>query len=130
MAIGNWTPELVAMAGGVNLFGEAGAHSPWMSWEQLVERDPDVIVAMPCGFDLGRTAREMHWLSDRPGWRDLRAVRDGRIYIADGNQYFNRPGPRVVESLEILAEILHYTEACEPDSSSSSRWRSWPPTVR
>jgi iron complex transport system substrate-binding protein len=132
MAIGNWTPELVEMAGGINLFGEPGAHSPWMTWEQLVERDPDAIIVMPCGFDLTRTAREMHWLTDRPGWRNIRAVREGRIYIADGNQYFNRPGPRVVESLRILAEILHpalrltYTEACESDSSSS-RWRSWAP---
>ena len=123
MAIGNWAPELVEMAGGINLFGEAGAHSPWMTWEQLVERDPDVIITMPCGFDLERTSREMHWLTERPGWSDLRAVRDGQVYIADGNQYFNRPGPRVVESLQILAEILHpalrlaYTESCESDSS-------------
>jgi iron complex transport system substrate-binding protein len=135
MAIGNWAPELVEMAGGINLFGEAGAHSPWMTWEQLTERDPDVIITMPCGFDLERTSREMHWLTDRPGWRDLRAVRNGEVYIADGNQYFNRPGPRVVESLQILAEILHpalrlaYTETCASDSSSSSRWRSWPPIV-
>jgi iron complex transport system substrate-binding protein len=135
MAIGNWTPELVRMARGVNLFGEAGAHSPWMTWEQLVERDPDVIVTMPCGFDLERTSGEMHWLTDRPGWRDLRAVRSGQVYISDGNQFFNRPGPRVVESLQILAEILHpalrlaYTESCESDPSFSSRWRFWPPTT-
>jgi iron complex transport system substrate-binding protein len=133
MAIGNWTPTLVEMAGGINLFGEAGAHSPWMTWEQLVERDPDVIIVMPCGFDLTRTTPEMHWLADRPGWRDLRAVRERQVYIADGNQYFNRPGPRVVESLQILAGILHpalrlaYTETCDSESSFSSRWRSWPP---
>lgn len=135
MAIGNWAPQLVEMAGGINLFGEAGAHSPWMTWEQLVERDPDVIVTMPCGFDLKRTSREMHWLTDRTGWSDLRAVRNGQVYITDGNQYFNRPGPRVVESLQILAEILHpalrlaYTESCASHSSFSSRWRSWPPTA-
>jgi len=107
MAAGNWTPELIEMAGGINLFGEAGKHSPWMTWEQFAEADADVLVIAPCGFDLARAGREMHWLSDRPGWRDLRAVSEGRVYLADGNQYFNRPGPRVVESLEALVEMLH-----------------------
>jgi iron complex transport system substrate-binding protein len=107
MAGGNWTPELIAMAGGVNLFGESGRHSPWMTWEQLTEADPDVIVIAPCGFDLRRTAEEMHWMTGRAGWNHLRAVREGRAYLADGNQYFNRPGPRVVETLEILVEMLH-----------------------
>jgi len=107
MAAGNWTPELIQMAGGVNLFGEAGRHSPWMTWEELQEADADVIVIAPCGFDLERTAQEMHWLTDRPGWRDLRAVRSGRVYLADGNQYFNRPGPRVVETMEALVEMMH-----------------------
>jgi iron complex transport system substrate-binding protein len=107
MAAGNWTPELVEMAGGINLFGEAGKHSPWMTWEQLAEADPDILVIAPCGFDLARTGQEMHWLADRPGWRNLRAVRTGRVYLADGNQYFNRPGPRVVETLEALVEMLH-----------------------
>jgi len=107
MAAGNWVPELVEMAGAVNLFGEAGMHSPWMTWQQLVDADPDVIITMPCGFDLGRTCEEMYWLTDRPEWRKLRAVETGQVYLADGNQYFNRPGPRLVESLLILAEILH-----------------------
>jgi iron complex transport system substrate-binding protein len=110
MAAGNWMPELVGMAGGINLFGEAGKHSPWMRWEHLMEADPDVLVIAPCGFDLDRTAREMRWLTDRPGWRALRAVRNGRVYLADGNQYFNRPGPRVVETLEALVEMLHPNE--------------------
>jgi iron complex transport system substrate-binding protein len=107
MAAGNWVPELVKMAGAVNLFGQAGAHSPWMNWQQLVEADPDVIISMPCGFDLARTCAEMYWLTDRPEWQKLRAVQTGRVYLADGNQYFNRPGPRLVESLQILAQILH-----------------------
>jgi iron complex transport system substrate-binding protein len=107
MAAGNWTPELVAMAGGVNLFGEPGRHSPWLSWEELQAADPDILIVAPCGFDLARTEPEMHWMTDRPGWTDLRAVRDGRVYLADGNRYFNRPGPRVVETLQILTEILH-----------------------
>jgi iron complex transport system substrate-binding protein len=107
MAAGNWVPELVAIAGGVNLFGEAGKHSPWMTWEELVARDPEVIVILPCGWDIARSQGEMHWLTNRPEWRDLRAVHTGRVAITDGNQFFNRPGPRVVESAEILAEILH-----------------------
>lgn len=107
MAAGNWMPELVEMAGGVNLFGEAGKHSPWMTWEELRAKDPNVIVVLPCGFDIERSRREMPALASRPDWPELRAVRDGRVFLADGNQYFNRPGPRVAESLEILAEILH-----------------------
>jgi iron complex transport system substrate-binding protein len=107
MAAGNWMPELVDMAGGVNLFGEAGKHSPWMTWQQLCERDPDVILILPCGFDIARSRREMHLLTERPQWPRLRAVRQGQVFLCDGNQYFNRPGPRLVESLEILAELLH-----------------------
>lgn len=107
MACGNWMPELVAMAGGVNLFGQAGKHSPAMAWEELRAGDPDVIVVLPCGFDLERTRRETPALAGRAGWGELRAVRAGRVYLADGNQYFNRPGPRLAESLEMLAEMLH-----------------------
>ena len=107
MAAGNWVPELVEMAGGENLFGEAGKHAPWLTWEALAEADPDVIVALPCGYDIARTLQDMPMLEAKPGWSDLRAVREGRVAVADGNQYFNRPGPRVAESLEIMAEICH-----------------------
>jgi iron complex transport system substrate-binding protein len=107
MAAGNWVPELVDLAGGQNLFGEAGKHSPWMTMEQLRIADPEVVVLMPCGFDLVRTKDDLPVLAALPGWGELRAVREGRLYATDGNQYFNRPGPRLVESLEILAEILH-----------------------
>jgi len=107
MASGNWMPELVEMAGGVNLFGEAGKHAPWMTWDELREKDPEVILVLPCGFDLGRTQQEMPALTGKAEWSRLRAFRSGRVYLTDGNQYFNRPGPRLAESLEILAEILH-----------------------
>ncbi len=106
MAAGNWVPELVELAGGVNLFGEAGKHSPWMTWEELVAKDPDVIVVMPCGFDEARTRSEMYWITERPEYAELKAVRTGQVHPVDGNQYFNRPGPRVVESLEILNRIV------------------------
>lgn len=107
MAAGNWMPTLAEMAGGKPLFGKPGRHSPWLKWEDLRAKDPEVIVVMPCGFDIPRARREMKALTSRRGWKSLKAARDGRVYIADGNQYFNRPGPRVAESLEILAEIIH-----------------------
>jgi iron complex transport system substrate-binding protein len=107
MAAGNWHPDLIAMAGGVDLFGAPGRHAPWIAWEALRDADPDVVVIAPCGFDLARTARELGPLVARPGWEGLRAVREGRVVLADGNAFFNRPGPRVVETLEILAEVLH-----------------------
>ena len=118
MAAGNWTPELIELAGGRNLFGEAGKHSPWMTWEQLVAADPDVTVIAPCGFDLARTEQEIHFMTGRPGWSALRA----RKYIADGNQYFNRPGPRVVETHRILCEMLHPDRY--PPSLCGIAWRA------
>jgi len=107
MASGNWMPELVEQAGGVNLFGQAGKHAPWLEWDELCRQNPEVILILPCGFDILRTEQEMPLLTSRPGWSHLRAVQSGQVYLLDGNQYFNRPGPRLVESLEILAEILH-----------------------
>ena len=107
MAAGNWMPELIHMAGGTNLFGEDGRHSPWLTWEEVQAADPDVVIVAPCGFDLERTSRELHWMTGRAGWSGLRAVREGRVYLGDGNRYFNRPGPRVVETLATLVEMLH-----------------------
>ena len=107
MAGGNWMPELVSIAGGENLFGAPGQPSPWLDWDQLVVADPDVVLVHPCGFDIAQTLHEMPLLDLRPGWHELKAVEHDRVFVADGNQYFNRPGPRIVESLEILAEIFH-----------------------
>jgi iron complex transport system substrate-binding protein len=107
MAAGNWMPELVERAGGINLLGRVGTHSPWLSWEELAASDPDLIVVAPCGFRIADSQRDWHLLTANPAWRALRAVRDGRAFVADGNQYFNRPGPRLAESVEILAEIFH-----------------------
>lgn len=107
MFAGNWVPELVAIAGGVNLFGTAGEHSGYFGWDDLHAADPDVLVILPCGFDIPRCREEMSALTGQPEWRSLSAVQNGRVYLTDGNQFFNRPGPRLVESAEILAEILH-----------------------
>lgn len=107
MAAGNWIPELVALAGGEDLFGVAGAHAPWIEPAALAQADPDVIVLMPCGFGLARVAEEVTALQAQPFWSELKAVRDARVYLVDANHYFSRPGPRLVDSLEILAEVLH-----------------------
>lgn len=107
MAAGNWMPTLIEMAGGRNLFGQAGQHSPWMAFEELRDADPEVILIAPCGFDIDRTRVDVQILESNQAWSDLSAVKAGRVYVADGNQYFNRPGPRLVETLEILAEMLH-----------------------
>ena len=106
MAAGNWVPELVDIGGGIDCFGKAGAHSEWMTWEALAEADPDVIVVMPCGYDMAQTRQAAKELAAHAEWSQLKAVKNKRVYLTDGNQYFNRPGPRLVESGEILAEII------------------------
>lgn len=107
MSGGHWMPELIEAAGGINLFGEHGANSPWIAWSDAADADPDIILVSPCGYDVPTTLREMAVLEDNEVWKGLRAVREGRVFVADGNAYFNRPGPRLVESTEIVAEILH-----------------------
>lgn len=107
MLAGNWIPELVEMVGGQPIGGITGQHSPIIGWDELVAADPDTIIFMPCGFDLDRTRQEVTPLVQHPHWQDLAAVKLDRVFITDGNAYFNRPGPRLVDSLEILAEVLH-----------------------
>lgn len=110
MLAGNWVPELVEIAGGVYPFAAAGESSTVGEWSQLTRAEPDVVVLMPCGFGLAQTRRELDRLRVRPEWCALGAVRRGRANVADGNAYFNRPGPRLVESAEILAALLHPAE--------------------
>jgi iron complex transport system substrate-binding protein len=107
MASGNWVPELVELAGGQNCFGIAGQHSPWLSPQDLMAEDPEHLILMPCGFSIPQTLAEWADLQNTPPWKNLSSVQNGRLTVVDGNQYFNRPGPRLVESLEILAEALH-----------------------
>lgn len=122
MTAGNWVPELVEAAGGRCLFVSPGQHAPALAWADLVAADPDAIILMPCGYDLERTLREVPLLESRPEWPNLRAVRQGRVFGVDGNAYFNRPGPRLVESQRILAEILH-PEAFPPTLHGTG-WRA------
>jgi iron complex transport system substrate-binding protein len=107
MAGGNWMPELIDAAGGQNLLGEAGRHSGWMRWEEIVAADPEVIVVAPCGYDLARSLEERPLLEAKPGWGGIAAVREGRVCFADGNAFFNRPGPRLADTAEMLAQMLH-----------------------
>src|SRR5450432_2103957 len=106
MATGNWTPELIAYAGGENIFGEIGQHAPWVTWEELQVADPEILVLAPCGFTLERTLQEIHVLKQHPMWKTLQAVQQGRVYAIDGNSYINRSGPRLVESAEVLARVI------------------------
>ena len=107
MSAGNWVPELVAAAGGIDALGASGENAPIVDIAQVQAADPDAIVLMPCGYDLPRTVEDGRALLADPAWAGLRAARTGDVYATDGNAFFNRPGPRLVESLEILAEILH-----------------------
>ena len=119
MAAGNWVPELVEIAGGEALFAVHGQHSPWLDPSALIEADPDVIVLMPCGYRIDEALAELPRLAAVPGWRDLRAVRAGRVYAVDGQQFFNRPGPRLVESARILLEILDASTAAVGDGAQA-----------
>jgi len=107
MIAGDWTPELIALAGATDALGVPGQHAGGLSIERVAEADPDAIFVTPCGFDLARTRCELAPLAADPRWQGLRAVREGRVFLGDGNALFNRPGPRVAEALECLAEALH-----------------------
>jgi iron complex transport system substrate-binding protein len=107
MLSGNWVPELVSIAGGNSILVEPGKHSPYVQWDEIRLQDPEILIVMPCGFAIERTLKEIDILLALPGFNGLKAVKNNRVYIADGNQYFNRPGPRIVDSVEILAEIIH-----------------------
>lgn len=106
-SMGNWGPELVEAANGKVLLGDKGQHSRAIPWDQVRDADPDYLIVAPCGYDLERTIREVPLLEALPGWANLRAVRQGRVALADGNKYFNRSGTTIVETVEIIANILH-----------------------
>lgn len=106
MIAGNWIPELVTLGGGTPVLAEAGTHSATITWEALVAAAPDVVIVMPCGFSLAQTRRELPELVARREWQALPAVRNGRAYVADGNAYLNRPGPRLIDSAELLAGLI------------------------
>lgn len=107
MSGGHWMPQITSIAGATSLFGTIGGSSPWITLDEIAAADPDIILVAPCGYELAKTGEEMHVLDANPAWQGLRAVNSGQVFIADGNAFFNRPGPRLVESAEIIAEIAH-----------------------
>jgi len=107
MSAGNWVPELMLLAGGRPLGAQAGEHSPTMERYDIQKLNPDIITIMPCGYSIDKTLKEIEQLTTRDGWHQLRAVENSQVFVLDGHQYFNRPGPRLVDSTHILGEILH-----------------------
>ena len=110
MIAANWVPELVDNAGGINLLSKPGSHSHIFKWEEIIESNPEFIIMMPCGFDINRTLEEIEILKQKPDWSKLEAVKSNHVFVVDGNLYFNRPGPRLIESAEILFEIFNFNE--------------------
>lgn len=108
MAAGNWIPELVKISGGEDIFGKSGKDSHWINFDEIKSYDPEIIIFLPCGYDIEKTRDEVENLFiNEKKWSNLKAFKDKEIFVVDGNQFFNRPGPRLVESLEIFAEIIH-----------------------
>ncbi len=119
MLAANWMPELVAWAGGNDGQDIDGHHSTYADWAEIARFDPDVIVIVPCGFNLERAVAEAQVLATVPQWAKLSAVRSGHVFAADGNAYFNRSGPRLVDSLEILAHLFHPDRFSPPRPADS-----------
>jgi iron complex transport system substrate-binding protein len=107
MCGGHWVPEMVDIAGGSNTFGDKDTGTFKLEWDEVVERQPEVIVMMPCGFDVKRGLEDVPILAEREGWKDLPAVRNDRVYVVDASAYTSRSGPRLVTGLEIMAEMIH-----------------------
>jgi iron complex transport system substrate-binding protein len=106
-AAGHWVPEMVAWAGGRDVLAQAGAPSERITWDRLIAAAPEVLIVMPCGFSIERTARELSCLTSHPDWHRLPAVQHGRVFAVDAVSYFSRPGPRLVQGVEILAALCH-----------------------
>ncbi len=104
---GHWNPMLIELAGGIDVLGNAGQPSRTTSWRNLVDSRPDVLFIACCGYSAERTLQDTSILEQHPGWEDLPCVRSGRVYVTDGNAYFSRPGPRLIDGLEIMARALH-----------------------
>ena len=120
-SVGHWVPEMVELAGGVELLSLPGAHSRWLEWAEVVDAAPDVLLLMPCGFGPERSREELHTLQRLLGWDALPAVQEGEVWAVDGNSYFSRPGPRLVDGVELLARLLHPRRFGPPDPEAAVR---------
>ena len=110
MTAGHWTPQLIEYAGGKALLSEAFSKSQYIGLQEIIDANPDGIIIAPCGFDLDRTKKELNVLMENEQFKNLKAVEKGHVFIADGNAYFNRSGPRLVDTLEMIAEILQVNQ--------------------
>ena len=107
MVAGHWVPEMVEMAGGEDVLGDKHTPSFRIEWERVLEARPEVILVTPCGFDAKRALQEISLFTERDGWDSIPAVQQSRVFVVDANAYFSRSGPRLIDGLEIMAEILH-----------------------
>ena len=108
MIAGNWIPEMVEIAGGTNILGKSGDNSHWIKFEEIINQNPEIIIFMPCGFNIEKTKKELDsYIKKNNSIHSLKAYKNHKLFVVDGNQFFNRPGPRLIESLEIFAEIIH-----------------------
>ncbi len=107
MCGGHWVPEMVELAGGANCFGDKETGSFPLEWDKIMETQPEVVILMPCGFDVKRGLQDLPLLTQKEGWNSLPAVQNNRVYVIDAGAYTSRSGPRLVEGLEILAEMIH-----------------------
>jgi iron complex transport system substrate-binding protein len=128
MVGGHWVPEMVRLAGGRDVLGEEGAPSRYVSWDEVVDAQPQVIILMPCGYDLARTIELVPEVASRAGFNDLEAARAGRVLAVDGSAYFSRPGPRIIQGLEILAAGVR-AEPGDPAPGGAAYWNQ-PATSR
>jgi iron complex transport system substrate-binding protein len=124
MGAGNWTPELVEAAGGHPLLGISGQHSTYIGWAEIVAARPEILIIAPCGFNLDRSLIEARRLMELPGYRDLPAVAYDRAFVIDGNAYLNRSGPRIVDTLEILAHLIQ-PELFAPPEGELAEGQAW-----
>lgn len=124
MAAGNWMPEMIALAGGSPGLAIAGQHSGYCQWVEIQAFNPEVLFVAPCGFDLARSRQEAEQLRSLPSFANLSALRNGRAYVLDGNAYLNRSGPRLVESLELIAFLLH-PRRFPPPTGELAEGRAW-----
>ena len=124
---GHWSPELVRLAGGTEALGREGLASQTTAWDRIRALDPEWLMVALCGFDVARSLEDLPILAANPGYGDLRCVRADRVFVTDGNAYFSRPGPRLVESLELLAHALHPTAHPLPAGLTAAlKWRAAP----
>lgn len=124
MTGGNWMPELIEIAGGRSRLASAGEHSPWTEMHEIKRCDPDILLIVPCGYSVQKTLNELHILTGNPLWCELSAVKNKQVYILDGNHYFNRPGPRIKESAELLGHLFHPEDIADPTGGTG--WYHYP----